>query len=126
MSQEQGFQVPREIQEELERRLSQFGVKTTIAYWGIEMDIPIDHYTVMEITPNSFGVYRNSKVGLLHIRYDDDIAEAMIGLYLDDGRDYYYIQPAKPEIRLEKNVLSVRFYTTPFKHSEIYHETEKQ
>ena len=80
----------------------------------------------MDLTPGSFGVYRNSNVGLLHITYNDDVTETMIGLYLDDGRDYYYIQPAKPEIRLEKNVLSVRFYTTPFKHSEIYHETERQ
>ena len=125
-SQSQGFQVPREIQESLQRELSQFGVKTTIAYWGVRLDIPIDYYTVMDLTPGSFGVYRNAKVGLLHIRYNDDVAEAMIGLYLDDGKDYYYIQPAKPEIRLEKNMLSVRFYTTPFKHSEIYHESEKQ
>ena len=103
--------IPRELQDSLQKELSQFEAKVGFFDWGISIEMAYNNDTWVSITPNSYIVERFAdrviNASMLRIDFDSYLSETIISIYYHDYISRYYIIPSKMEIALKGGKITV-------------------
>ena len=124
--------VPKDMQESLERELSQFEAKTEFFNWGISIELPYSNDWI-SITPDRYEITRfidrtinrDVNAGMLKIYFDDYLNDVMITVYYRDYISRYSVTPAKMEIGLKDGKLSIDIIVLSSR-MPMDHETDKR
>ena len=121
--------VPKDMQESLQRELSQFETDVTFFNWGINIKMPYSNDTWVSIAHDKYIIDRVVdhvvNASMLRIAFDGYLSETIISIYYRDYVSRYYIIPSKMEIQLRNGKLDIDIlaYTRA---TTINHENDKR
>ena len=121
--------VPRELQDSLQKELSQFGADVEFFNWGINIKMQYSNDTWVSIAHDKYiidrVVDRVVNASMLRIAFDGYLSETIISIYYRDYVSRYYIIPSKMEIALRNGKIDIDIlaYTRA---TTINHENDKR